>query len=313
MYFKDPFTQDDKRRYNNTQMPSSHILADSTFEGIRAAHTFHKFYLEPLLQGLINQNPREQALMDFHYRMVGYLTSLRKLNGPIHFQTIAGSARSLFELGLDIALFSQDLTNDSLDRLNAFTLVERYRVAKKIVDFFSKHSLPENQDISVQQSVCANPQEESQVKALSLRYWQREPPKKWPNHWSRFQDTRCRAQHVDQRHNVLFPNWWEERYVRTYYMLSWLVHSGLTGVTGLCQETFNGFAFEAFQLSMDVVLESYKILGRELHLSTAMPEWNDRLTFLGQVIGLALADKCLQALGEPTRFRYLEEHEQGDD
>ncbi len=313
MHFNDPFTQDDIRRYNNTQMLSSHILADSAFEGIRAAHTFQKFYLEPLLQGLINQNPREQALMDLHYRMVTYLTSLRKLNGPIHFQSIAASAWALFELGLDIALFSQDSTNDSLDRLHAFTRVERYRVAKKTVDFFSNHSLPENRDISAQQSVCADPQEESQVKTLSLKYWKREPPPKWPNHWSHFQDTRSRAQHVDKRHNVLFPNWWEERYVLTYYMLSWPVHPGLTCVTNLCQETFDGFAFEAFQLSMDVVLKSYEILGRELHLSTAMPEWNDRLTFLGRVIGLALADKCLQALGEPTRFRYLEEHEQGDD
>lgn len=312
MYFNDPFTQDDKRRSNNTQ-ETAHMLADSAFEGIRAAHTFQKFYLEPLLQGLLNQNPREQALMGLHYRMVTYLTSLRKLNGPIHFQSIAASARSLFELGLDIALFSQDSTNDSLDRLQAFTVVERYRVAKKIVDFFSNHCLPKNCNIENQQSVCADPQEELIVQARRSKYWPPKRPKDWPNHWSHFQDTRGRAKHVDQRHNVLFPNWWEERYVLTYYMLSWPVHSGLTCVTGLCQETFDGLAFEAFQLSMDVVLESYKILGRELHLSTAMPEWNDRLTFLGRVIGLALVDKCLQALGEPARFRYLEEHEQGDD
>ncbi|MDD2902688.1 MAG: DUF5677 domain-containing protein [Syntrophales bacterium] len=311
MHFNDPFTQDDIGRSNNIQ-ETAHMLADSAFEGVRAAHTFQKFYLEPLLQGLINQNPREQALMGLHYRIVTYLMSLRKLNGPIHFQAIAASARSLFELGLDIALFSHDTTNDSLDRLHAFTRVERYRVAKKTVDFFSNYSLPKNWVISPQQSVCADPQEEAQVKALSLRYWQREPPKNWPKHWSRFQDIRSRAHHVDRLHNVQFPNWWQKRYILTYYMLSWHVHSGLTGVTNLRQETFEGFAFEAFQLSTDVVLESYKILGRELRLSTAMPEWDDRLSFLGRVIGLALVDKCLQALGDPMRFRYLEEHEQDD-
>jgi hypothetical protein len=107
---------------------------------------------------------------------------------------------------------------------------------------------------------------------------------------------------VDRRHNVLHPNWWEEHYILSYPMLSWHVHSGLTGVADLSQETFDRFAFEGFQLSTDVILESYKIVGRELHLSTAMPEWNERLTFLGCVIGWALVDKCLQALGEPTRF-----------
>ena len=42
-----------------------------------------------------------------------------------------------------------------------------------------------------------------------------------------------------------------------------------------------------------------------------MSEWGDSLAFLGRVIGFALVDKRLQSLGEPHRFRYLEEHEKG--
>jgi len=112
--------------------------------------------------------------------MVKYLASMRKLNGQIHFQTIAASARSLFELGLDIALYCQDLTNDSVDRLHAFTRVERYRVAKKIVDFFSNHHLPNNWNISKQKSLCADPQEKLQVEAIRSKYWGKIT--KWPKH-----------------------------------------------------------------------------------------------------------------------------------
>jgi predicted RNA binding protein with dsRBD fold (UPF0201 family) len=43
----------------------------------------------------------EQALF---YRMAAYLASVRNLDAPIHFQSIAAAARSVFELGLDIAL-----------------------------------------------------------------------------------------------------------------------------------------------------------------------------------------------------------------
>jgi hypothetical protein len=147
----------------------------------------------------------------------------------------------------------------------------------------------------------------SDVESLIRQYWGIDSKGKlrWPNHWSTFQEARGRARHVG--------NLWEERYVRNYYMLNWQIHSGITGVVGLPQEAFDIFAMEAFQHSTDVILESYKILGRELQLAQAMPEWNDRLTFLGRVIGLALVDKCLIALGEPAKFLYLEEHEQVDD
>jgi hypothetical protein len=283
------------------------MLAYATFEGIRAVYTFQKFYLEPMVQGLINQNPREECLIELYYRMAMLLKSLRKLNGPIHFQTIAAIARSLFELGLDIVLFSQDTSNDSVDRLSAFTRIERYRCAKKLVDYYINRPAPPNLDLFIQRQLCADAKEKLDIDSLIRQYWgiDSKGKPKWPKHWSKFQDARRRAHHVG--------NNWEECYVRNYYMLSWQIHPGLTGIAGLSQESFDSFVMEAFQLSTDVVLESYKIIGRELQLAKAMPEWDDRLTFLGRVIGLALVDKCLQALGEPTKFRYLEEHEQVDD
>jgi hypothetical protein len=146
--------------------------------------------------------------------------------------------------------------------------------------------------------LCSDLKQKSQVETLIEQYWgrNRRGDLIWPKHWSRFQDARGRASHVGTP--------WEERYVLTYCMFSWHVHSGLAGVDSLPNDLFDGFAMEAFQLSTDVVLDSYRILGRELQLSKAMPEWEDRLKFLDRVIGFALVDK-------PMRFRYLEEHEIG--
>ena len=308
MLFDNPFTEADRIRVDwNAVTPQ--MYADGAFEGIRALHTFQRFYLEPLLlHGLINQNEREQALIEMYYRIVGYLSSIRKLNSPLHFQTIAASARSLFELGLDMALFNKDSTNECIDRLHAFTKIERYRFAKTTVDFFSNHPLPKGEDISVQREVCANPTSKSEVETLITKYWtqgrkgqQRSQKINYPSHWSKFQDARSRARSVGGN--------WEERYVLTYSILSWHIHAGLTGVSGLAEDTFHTFAMDAFQLSYDVVLDCFRILGREFHLTKATPQWADRLFFLDNIILLAIVDKCLIARGEPSRLVYLEEHE----
>ena len=302
MRFDDPFTEKDVIRADKATV-TPHMIADATFEGVRAAHTFHKFYLKPLLQGLIIQSPKEEAIVGLHYRLAAYLTSLCRLNAPIHFQAVAASSRSIFELGLDTVLISQDSTNESIERLQAFTRVERYRVAKKAVDFFSVNPVPADMDISKQRALCSDLNQKLQIESLIDQYWgrNRNGDLIWPKHWSRFQDARGRSRQVGAS--------WEERYVCTYYTFSWQVHSGLAGVANISKNLFDGFAMEAFQLSTDVVLDTYRILGHELQLGRAMPEWEGRLAFLNRVIELSLVDKSLQSLKEPMKFRYWEEHE----
>jgi hypothetical protein len=157
--------------------------------------------------------------------------------------------------------------------------------------------------ISKQRALCSNPTEKSEVENLIEKYWgrSRKGDLIWPKHWSRFQGARSRANYIGSK--------WETRYLSTYGLFSWHVHSGLAGVENIPSDLFNGFAMEAFQLSTDVVIDTYEILGRELHISKTMPEWEEHLKFLHTVIALALVDKRLQSLDEPMRFRYIEEHE----
>lgn len=298
MHLNFPFSESDILRADTVPV-NSHILADACFEGIRAINAFDKFSLRPLLQGLLNANPREQAVVGFYCRIAAYFSSLLKLDNPLHFQTLAASARSVFELGLDLALFNKDSSEESLSRLHAFTRVERYRVASKMVNFYAERPIPKNQSLTKQRALCADPNEKSKVEALIRQYWKGQ----WPKHWSRFQDARARAQHVGDI--------WEARYVQNYYVLSWHIHAGIAGVAGLPQDAFDCFAMEAFQLSTDVALDTYNIIGQELRLAKAMPKWDESVTFLRQVIGMALVDKRLQNLGEPRRFGYLEKHERG--
>src|SRR6266849_4777279 len=190
-------------------------------------------------------------------------------------------------------------------RLAAFTRVERYRVAKRLVDFYASHPLPPDFNIAEQRRVCSDAAEEAAVEALIVQYWGRDRngDLNWPIHWSCFRDARGRARHVAES--------WEERYVRYYYVLSWHVHSGAVGVAGLAQDVFDIFVADAHRLIRDSVIDSYGILGHELHLAGAIERWPETVEFLRNVSGFTLVDLRLQALGEPPRFLYLEEHEQG--
>lgn len=304
MRFECPFTAGDVLRADQVQL-TPRMVANATFEGVRALQVFSEFYLRPLLQGLVRTTARERAILGLYYRMAGYLASVRKLDAPAHFQSIAAAARSVFELGLDIALLGADTTNESVERLGAFTRVERYRVAGKLVHFYANRTLPPDLNITRQREVCSDPVETAHVEGLVLQYWgrTRTGALNWPKHWSRFPEARGRAQQVGPK--------WEERYVQHYYMLSWHIHSGMVGAAGLSQEVFDIFVADAHRLIRDSVIDSYSVLGRELHLAQAMDEWIKRQEFLQHVSGFALVDQRLQCLGEPARFLYLEEHEGG--
>ena len=241
--------------------------------------------------------------MTLLYRAIGYVASIRRLNSAMHVQAVSASARSLFEIGLDLALLHQGQTDDSVERIEAFTTVERYRVANKSVDYYANRPVPEDFSIDQQRGLVADPARRAEVDRLIELHWgrNRAGDLNWPKHWSTFPDARGRAQAVGDV--------WEERYVRHYYQLSWHIHSGLTGVADLPREHFDGFSALAHKLATDVILDSYDVVGAELHLARAIPEWADHLSFLRRATGLALADERLRTLSEPVRFTYLEPHE----
>jgi len=302
MHFQNPFSEADVARASGVPV-TPRMFANATFEGVRAALVFRESYMKPVMQGILDPTPRERAIIDLHYRTLPFMASLCRLANPVYFQTLASSARSLFEVGLDLALLDRDATQESADRLAGFTRVERYRVATKLVDFYANRPVPQDLELGPQRALCSDAAQRAEVDQLREQHWGRNSHGDliWPKHWSPFSDARGRAQQVGGS--------WEERYVRYYYQLSWHVHAGMVGAADLPQETFDIFSAEAYRLSTDVALDTYSILGATLRLAQAMQEWNERLTFLGRVIGLALVDERLQGLGEPARFLYREANE----
>lgn len=279
-------------------------MANAVFEGVRAALNYWVFHLRGVLQSFLMPTPREQTVLTLLYRAIGCLASIRRLNLAIHLQSVSGATRSLFEIGVDLALLHQDRTDNSVERIEAFKTVEIYRVFKKQVDYYASHPVPEEVNIEQQQNLVAEVKL-AEIERLIQLHWGRGRNRagnlNWPKHWSAFSDARSRAQAVGDI--------WEERYVRQYYLLSWYIHPGLTGVTDLPKEHFDHFLSTAHYLVTEMILDCYDVVGSELQLADAIPKWADHLFFLRHAIGLALVDEQLQTLGEPVRFTYLEPHE----
>lgn len=307
MRFVLPFSERDVRRADPVPI-TPNMVAKATFEGARAAFNYWVFCLRPVMQVLVNPTPRERSFLGLFHRAIGYVASIRRLNHAMHVQSIAASSRSLFEIGVDVALFHRDATNDSVDRIEAFTRVERYRVAQKLVDYYANHPLPGDLNIDEQRRVVVDQAEAALVDGFVAQYWRRTNRRGdlvWPSHWSTFPDTRTRARSVGDE--------WEERYVRYFSVFSWHIHSGLVGVAGLPRDAFDIFACQAHKLATSVILDCYNVAGAELHLENAIPEWRQHQDFLQHVSGIALLDEKLMTPGEPSRFTYLEPHEREPD
>lgn len=303
MRFEIPFTEEDGSRAINIPVTPL-MMANASFEGVRVALSYWQFHLWPVLRTFLRPTEREETFMSLLNRAVACLASLRRLNESVHVQCVCAATRSLFEIGVDLALLYTDQTDVSIERMKAFRRAELYRVAKKQVDYYAVNVRPDYFNIEQQRLLVADQAERDEIERLIELYWgrNRAGDLNRPKHWSAFGDARGRAHAVSPV--------WEERYVRQYHTLSWYIHPGLVGIVELPREHFDAFNSTAYHLATEIILDCYDVVGSELRLAHAVAEWPHHLFFLRNTIGFALIDEQLRTLGEPGRFTYLEPGEQ---
>lgn len=163
MRFEIPFTEEDGRRAINVPVTPL-MMANASFEGVRVALSYWQFHLWPVLRTFLRPSEREETFMSLLNRAVACLASLRQLNAPVHVQSVCGATRSLFEIGVDLALLHADLTDVSIQRMKAFRRAELYRVAKKQVDYYAVNARPEYFNIEQQRLLIADQAELDELK-----------------------------------------------------------------------------------------------------------------------------------------------------
>ena len=115
-------------------------LISSYHDGLREAVDFIQSQVIGTLRGQISLSQQEKAIMGIFLRVHALACSLLRLNNRVDFNAVAGIARIIFELLLDLKLLaSPNLGQRDLDRFSAFSEVDRFRKAKRILELQEKH------------------------------------------------------------------------------------------------------------------------------------------------------------------------------
>jgi hypothetical protein len=219
---------------------------------VESLHKFDQQEVKGVIRTLLSTSERERCFIATYYRASGNVASLLELKEPKHFQAIAMLARSLFELAVDIKLI--DLIPDGPIKIREFTDVEKLRSAQKILRF--KAANPSAAvDATIYSSFVAN--NKSRIDAAKSSLW---AGAKTPSHWSGLQM---------QRRAELVKSPLQEIYEVKYPLLSWYVHSGLTGVVNLNAESFTVLCGVAFQIVTEAYRELLLTVIREFKIAKA--------------------------------------------
>lgn len=226
-------------------------MTERFFTVLKSLNDFDKAELRGIVQTLLNPTPRDICVTGNYYRGVTNIESLLSLKSVRDFQAISMIVRSLFEIAVDVRLINQ--IGDSVNKMIAYSEVEKLRSAKKILAF--KAANPDSTlDVSIYEQFTGDNGQRIDAKRRAL----------WPGiknsdllHWS---SLRLPAR------VALLKAPFEQIYAVNYPQLSWYAHSGLTGVLSLEKETFRFVAAVAFTVAMEsyvtllaAVIDEFKI------------------------------------------------------
>jgi hypothetical protein len=254
-------------------------LPDRYYTMLKSLNEFDKQEVRGVVAGLLAATDRDKCFVGLYYRGKANIESLLSLKNVKDVQAIAMVARCLFELAVDIKLI--DVIPDAVQKIVAFSDVERLRAARKIVKFKIA-----NPTASVNSSVHALfvTNNASRIDAERNALW---PGVKKVDHWSGLR--------LSERAALLKAPF-EEVYELKFPQLSWYTHSaGLTGFVNLEASTFNLLSASQFELAGKFYILLLTAVIDEFGLGKADARIKDKLK-LAQVLPFTDTDDQVEAL-----------------
>jgi hypothetical protein len=229
--------------------PDVMTATERYYTSLKGLNVFDKESVGPVVSTIVLKTNRDTLVSTIYQRVRMNVESLLNLRTVRDFQAIAMVTRSLFELAIDMKLI--DVVSDAVEKVGAFTDVEKIRAARKIVAYKAANPTSKTNATVHQGFIKSN---ESRVAVEQAKLW---PGVKKIEHWS--------GLNLKQRVALLkMP--YEEIYEVRYPQLSWYSHSaGVSGFT-LKASSFELLAGSHFQLAgefymmtLTAVIAEYKI------------------------------------------------------
>ncbi len=226
---------------------------------LKSLNEFDKQELRGVVRGLLAKTDRDNCFIGNYYRGVANVETLLSLKSAKDVQAIAMVTRALFELAVDMKLI--DAIPDAVQKLLAFSDVEKLRAARKIVKFKAVNPAADV-DASIYGTFITN--NAQRIEAQRNAVW---PVVKKVEHWSGLNLSRRVA---------LLKAPFDEIYEVKYPQLSWYVHSGLTGFN-LEAETLNMLAAQQNKLAGECYIVLLTAIIDEFRIENANEKVKNKL------------------------------------
>lgn len=267
-------------------------LADASYKATDATRLFADQVMVPVISGQIRLNEYEKAFKGLYYRMVAWIRTIIALNHFVNYQGTAAAARSLFELLIDIKLLING-REEMLAKYNAFFPIEKYRVAKNIVEYCDGHPEAEMEVDNFKQILKEGPSKEEIRRMIVDTYGttKRGNPKQ-VRHWSGINSVIERAK--DERVGLYHI------YVELYAILSWHIHSGGVWHAEASEDAIIASFGRSHLLAQTAFLSASRLVAVELHMTSAIEWLHDAIDDLGYAQGRVLVEKQIEMIREET-------------
>ena len=262
---------------------------EAFYEGTRAGTELAKQVMIPQLKALINPSKKEEIIKGLYFRMYAWMLTLVSLKDTVHFQATASAARSIFELLLDIKLLIEDKPANPIDKFEAFIQAEKFRAAKKYVEFKKSNPGLKYKAGLAKEKLVNKPGEENRINTLIVLNWGKDKkgkPKRI-EHWTGLKINK-RAEEAGKDYELF--------YHESFALLSWYLHPGLVGIKGMSTESLEVVFGNSHMLATPLFLDATLLVAKELKLIQAIPQLIDWIKETELAVGKVIIEEHLKIL-----------------
>ena len=253
------------------------------YHGTSEAYKFSEEFVIPIINSQLDPSDRENALIGTFFRMHLHAHALIELKMSKHFQVVMASARSIFELLLDLKILSDDLVDSGVEKYFHYHNVEKFRVADKLVRFRDENPDIEL-DISMYDEVVERVEERERMESHKLELW---GGRKRINHWT--------AKTITERCELLGKNY-EYLYHRLFPLMSWYTHAGPSGIVNVSSEGFKLVFAKGHEMAHSMIVEAIYIISKEFHIDKVVKDFTNSIRYLESVPGFIFLEQTKKAL-----------------
>jgi hypothetical protein len=233
---------------------------------LKSLNQFNIAEVKGVIATLISPSDHENCFIGTYYRAIGNVETLLGIQNSKSVQAAAMLSRTLFELAVDIRLLN--VIDFGSMKMLVFVDMEKLRCARKITKFKAANPTISIDTTAYESFITKN---EKTIDAKHRTLW---PGSDRMRHWSGIGMSRRVA---------ILKEPFEEIYECNYPMLSWYVHSGLTGILNVKAETFSHVSALAFKLAADAYWEVILGMIREFKIAKADEKIEKKMEYAKRV------------------------------